>query len=217
MAQHNVITIAWGNKVSQEFRDKLLEICEKDFEWPEGHASWVMSCIAFETGETFSPKIRNAAGSGATGLIQFMPQTADNLGVTTAILSVMTAVEQLDYVKKYFEPYHKKIKSLSDMYMAILAPKYIGFPEDTVLYANGAAYRQNSALDVDGDGRITKKEATRFVEAKLFKGLLADNVYVETGVTKPGNIQDTHAPRDAKITNLLTTIENTIRDLLKNG
>ena len=35
--------------------------------------------MSFETGGTFDPGISNAAGSGATGLIQFMPSTARGL------------------------------------------------------------------------------------------------------------------------------------------
>ena len=38
-----------------------------------------MAVMSFETGGTFDPGIRNAAGSGATGLIQFMPSTAAGL------------------------------------------------------------------------------------------------------------------------------------------
>ena len=40
----------------------------------------LMAVMSFETGGTFNPGIRNAAGSGATGLIQFMPSTAAGLG-----------------------------------------------------------------------------------------------------------------------------------------
>lgn len=41
-----------------------------------------MAAMAFESGETFSPSIKNAAGSGAVGLIQFMPSTAKALGTS---------------------------------------------------------------------------------------------------------------------------------------
>ena len=37
---------------------------------------YLLAVMSFETGGTFSPGVRNAAGSGATGLIQFMPATA---------------------------------------------------------------------------------------------------------------------------------------------
>lgn len=163
------MNLAWGDKVNEQFRNRVIEIC-REFDWSEDHPSWLMSCIAFESGETFSPDIRNAAGSGATGLIQFMPATASGLGTTTDALADMDAVEQLDYVQKYFKPYASRINSLPDMYMAILMPKYVGQPDDAVLFSGGVAYRQNSGLDANHDGKITKREAAGKVAAKLVKG-----------------------------------------------
>jgi len=162
-------TLAWGQKVSQDFRDAVIQIA-KDFEWTQDHASWLMSCIAFESGETFSPSVKNAAGSGATGLIQFMPATARSLGTTTDALAGMDSVEQLAYVQQYFEPYAKRIHTLTDMYMAILLPKYVGQPDHAVLFSGGIAYRQNSGLDTDKDGKITKAEAAGKIVAKFIKG-----------------------------------------------
>jgi len=46
--------------------------------------------------------------SGATGLIQFIPKTAADLGTTTADLKAMSVLDQLDYVDKYFQKNHKK-------------------------------------------------------------------------------------------------------------
>jgi hypothetical protein len=161
--------LAWGSKVSEEFAEEILDIC-KGFRWSSEHANWLMSCIAFETADTFDPKITNRAGSGATGLLQFMPKTARGLGTTTEELATMSAMEQLWYVREYLRPYHHRIKTLSDMYMAILAPIAIGRPDDSPLYSTGAAYRLNSPLDTNNDGVITKIEATRFVLAKLQKG-----------------------------------------------
>ncbi len=171
--------LAWGAKVSEGFCSKVLQICPT-FKWPYLYANYLMACMAFETGETFSPKIRNGAGSSAVGLIQFMPKTADNLGVGTEILSRMTAEDQLFYVRKYFEPYAAHIHDLPGMYMAILMPRYIRQPLDAVLFRrngnnNDIAYRQNAKLDWDNDGQITKQEAARYVQAKLDKGLIEGN------------------------------------------
>ena len=63
--------LAWGAKVSPEFREKVRSIAARIGTEP----SSLMACIAFETGRTFSPKARNP-GSSATGLIQFMANTA---------------------------------------------------------------------------------------------------------------------------------------------
>ena len=162
--------LAWGQKVSPAFRAKVLDIC-RGFGWSNDHASWLMSCMAFESGETFSPSVKNAAGSGATGLIQFMPATARGLGTTTADLATLTAEQQLDFVKQYFKPYAARVKSLPDMYMAILLPKFVGQSESAVLFSEGIAYRQNAGLDANRDGRVTKAEAASKVAAKLSKGM----------------------------------------------
>jgi hypothetical protein len=135
--------------------------------------------MAFESAETFSPSITNAAGSGATGLIQFMDRTAKDLGTTLDDLRRMTAVEQLYWVEKYFKRYASRIKSLPDMYMAILLPKYIGQPDDAVLFSDpNIGYRQNSKLDFNSDGHITKLEATDRIQHKLDRGMLPANLWI---------------------------------------
>jgi hypothetical protein len=170
-APHVSVRIAWAARVTPAFLSEVRAICTR-LNWDTvQHANWLMACMAFESAETFSPSIRNAAGSGAVGLIQFMPATAHYLGTTDAALASMTSVDQLAYVEKYFEPFARRIKSLSDMYMAILLPRYIGLPDDAALFSQGAAYRQNSGLDMNRDGKITKGEATALVQKKLERGL----------------------------------------------
>jgi len=174
------VQLAWGARVSTTFAQAVFALC-RQFGWTAEHASWLMACMAFESARTFSPSIRNAAGSGAVGLIQFMPTTARWLGTTTENLELLSAVSQLYYVGKYFEPYAPRIHSLSDMYMAILLPKYIGQPDDAVLFFDGVAYRQNAGLDTDKDGKVTKREAAAKVAAMLNSGLQPGNVAVYEG------------------------------------
>lgn len=144
-------------------------------------SSYLMACMAFESAETFSPSIKNAAGSGATGLIQFMPSTAKGLRTTTAALATMSAVQQLEYVRKYFLPYKGRLHTLGDVYMAILWPAGIGKADSWALWdktvSRPTTYRQNAGLDLNKDGKITKAEATAKVQAKLQKGLLLDYVW----------------------------------------
>lgn len=110
--------------------------------------------------------------TGNCGLIQFMPPTAKGLGTSNKELSLMSGIEQLDYVKAYFKPYYNKIRDLPSMYMAILMPKYIDKPLSNVLFLQGTvAFRQNSGLDANHDGKITKAEAASLVTAKYLKGL----------------------------------------------
>ena len=166
--------LAWGARVSAEFRSALFAVADALGVDPD----YLMACIAFETAETFRPDIRNAAGSGAVGLIQFMPATARGLGTSTDALARMSAVEQLDYVRMYFKPYAGRLHTLSDVYMAILWPKAVGQPEDYVLFTQPSlAYTQNAGLDRDRDGRITKAEAAGLVQAKLERGRLPGNLW----------------------------------------
>lgn len=166
--------MAWGARVDPEFRQRVRELCD-DLEINPDH---LMACIAFESAETFRPDIRNYAGSGATGLIQFMPATAKGLGTSTDELAAMTAVEQLEFVRRYFRPYRGKLSTLADVYMAILWPRGIGKPADWVLWdseTRPTTYRQNAGLDLNRDGVITKAEAAAKVRDKLEKGLRPEN------------------------------------------
>lgn len=167
--------LAWGARVSSEFRRRVIGIASL----LQLDPSWLMACMAFETGRTFDPAIRNAAGSGATGLIQFMPSTARRLGTTTDALAAMTAEEQLAWVELYFREFAGRLHSLDDTYMAILWPRAVGQPADYAIAtsAEGNTYLQNRGLDVDADGRITKAEAAAKVQRLLDEGLQPGNVY----------------------------------------
>ena len=132
----------------------------------------LFKAMAFETGGTFDSAVKNKAGSGATGLIQFMPETAKQLtGANTKeaaikIMESMTPTEQLDYVEKYLKPFKGKLKSLEDVYMAILYPKAVGKDNKFALFQEGTkAYWQNRGLDLDKDGVITKLEAASKVKS----------------------------------------------------
>jgi hypothetical protein len=167
--------LAWGAKVSEEFRDKVRAIAAQLGTDP----NFLMAAIAFETGRSFRADQLNEAGSGAVGLIQFMPHTATALGTNSDKLKGMTPEEQLDVVRKYFAPYIGNLNSLSDLYMAILWPVAVAKSDDFVLFSqsiNPAVYRQNAGLDVNGDGKVTKSEAASKVQAMLTEGLKPGNM-----------------------------------------
>lgn len=167
--------LVWGAKVSPEFRDKVRAISGRLGCDPND----LMSCMAWESGRSFSPSKANMAGSGAVGLIQFMPSTAQGLGTTTAALSALTAEQQLDWVEKYFQPYKGKLATLADLYMAILWPGGVGKPMDYVLWDQNSrptTYRQNAGLDINHDGIITKAECS----AKLYA--------IKAEGSQPGNV-----------------------------
>lgn len=168
--------LCWGAKVSKEFRASI--------HWIANELGLVaddlMACIAWESGRTFDPAVVNKAGSGATGLIQFMPKTAISLGTNTAALARMSPVEQLNYVFKYFRPWKGRLRNLGDVYMAILWPAGVGQPDSYVLWEKGkrpTTYRQNAGLDVDKDQRITRAECLGKIRLLQSEGFAPGNVW----------------------------------------
>ena len=129
----------------------------------------LLACMAFETGRTFDPGLKNFIG--ATGLIQFIESTAKSLGTTTNALAAMTREEQMAYVLKYFKtgPVAKVSNpKLEDLYMQILWPKAVGKPDTYVLFeAPTKAYEQNKGLDKEKKGYVTKADAAAKVRAQL--------------------------------------------------
>lgn len=170
----------------------------------------ILAMMDFETGGTFDPATKNMAGSGATGLIQFMPDTAKGLGTTTEELSKMSRSEQLEYVDKHFETNLKgrlgtEGGDISDLYMSVLFPVAVGKPDDFVLFGKGAmkgytgtAYEQNKGLDANNDGSITKVEAAAKVIKLRDKNMKSDVSSVETSsvdeMTIPSQYMDYDSP-----------------------
>jgi peptidoglycan hydrolase-like protein with peptidoglycan-binding domain len=145
------------DNTSQAFRDKVVQIAAR----LETNPNFLMAVMSFETGASFSPAVPNKAGSGAVGLIQFMPATARGLGTSTEELVSMTAEEQLDFVEKHFRPFKGRLNTIEDTYMAVLLPKAVGKGGDFVLFQHpSVAFTQNKGLDIDGDGRITVFDAS---------------------------------------------------------
>ena len=169
--------LAWGARVSPAFRDRVYQIVQ-NFGWPESRASDLMAVMAFETGRSFAPNKRNPH-STATGLIQFMAATAKYLGTSTTALGRLTAEGQLYYVERYLQPFAPRINDIEDLYMAVLWPAAVGKPSDSILWRGGApAYAVNRGLDLDKNGRITKREAAAKVREQLALGLQPGNVWV---------------------------------------
>ncbi len=109
-----------------------------------------------------NPQAVNKLG-GATGIIQFMPKTAQSLGTTTAELARMNVEQQLVYVKKYlinakrsagFAPNEKL--SNGQLYALVFMPGKA--KKDILCSAGTKAYAWNKGLDANKDGKITTQE-----------------------------------------------------------
>ena len=119
------------------FQTKLREIAEK----LGVEADHLLKIIKFETAGTLDTEIASGTGTGATGLIQFMPKVARALGTSTEKLAKMTPEEQLDYVYKFYKM--NKLppgSSLSDIYLYTYMPATLktGQGDDFVLGKKGA-------------------------------------------------------------------------------
>lgn len=188
------LSIAWSAKVSKAFVERVVRMSEQ-LKMDSDGSNKLMACMAWESGETFSPSIRNGAGSGATGLIQAMGFVALAYYYSSKQinkmsdeekkskgkeccdkLAALTAEEQLEFVYWYFKSYTGKLKTLADVYMVILYPKAVGKPDDYILFQNNTiSYRQNIGLDINKDTVVTKQECTAKVYDKYLKGMLPKN------------------------------------------
>ena len=129
----------------------------------------LIAIMSFETVGTFMPSIKNPE-STATGLIQFLEDTAEGLGTSTGELSQMSRLEQMAYVEAYLKPYKGRVKNLGDIYMAVHWPAAIGKDGSYVMYKKGSkAYDKNRTLDVSGDGTVTRAETLTRLNS-VFKG-----------------------------------------------
>ncbi len=143
----------------------------------------IFRVIEFETAGSWSPAIKNP-GSTATGLIQFLESTAKGLGTTTAELAGMTRAQQMEYVRRYLEPYKGKIKNFGDLYLAIHYPRAVGQSETFVMYSQGSAeYAANKNLDTNGDGTVTRGETVASVIARTGggRGVMTTPATAQTG------------------------------------
>ncbi|MGL5647098.1 MAG: hypothetical protein ACRDDY_04550, partial [Clostridium sp.] len=164
-------SLIWGARVTQEFRAEVRAVAGRLGFDP----NWLMAVMAFETGGSFSPSQPNLGGGSATGLIQFTSSTAIGLGTTTAKLARMSAVEQLQWVEKYFQPYKSRVRNLGDCYMAVLWPGSIGKPDSYVMWrkndpATAKYYNANAGLDISRDDTITRGEAVTRVNMEVVRG-----------------------------------------------
>ncbi|WP_449388389.1 hypothetical protein [Chryseobacterium lineare] len=226
--------LIWGEKVSCEFRKKVVEICT-DL-WGEDKkilmANGMMAVMYVESATTFSAskielkptgKLKsngnpiygyrgltkneilslNENFSGAVGLIQFTPAAINalnkefSLSLTKRQLALMTEIEQLNYVKKYFQldSANTKIKTSEDIYLHVFAPEGINKSEDYVLYerhtnpttkaekTDNRNYNANKSVDNENnnDGKIQRSEILGRYRTSFVQGLTNKEISFSCG------------------------------------
>ncbi len=133
-------------------------------------ADWLMGVMYFES--ALNHRAVNYS-TNATGLIQFMPSTAQGLGTTTSQLLNMSNIQQLDYVYKYFKPYKNKIKEYTDLHLVTFFPLAIkkNWNDNHALESSGLSAeivaKYNAPLDTNKDGKIKVGEYRDFVRNKV--------------------------------------------------
>jgi hypothetical protein len=132
--------------------------------------SWLMQVMKAESG--LNPAIENTkfpfADGYATGLIQFIPSTARELGTTVSNLKLMSRVAQMDYVLKYFKPWAGKIHSYFDLYLVTFFPEAVGKPDSYVFESKRISAlsiaKSNPSIDINKDQRITMAEFRQYLK-----------------------------------------------------
>ena len=131
-----------------------------------------------QAGDSENAQVRSA--NRATGLIQFMPDTAKAMGTTTQKLYAMSAVDQLHYVYAYFKPWTGKIHSYFDLYLVTFFPLAVGKPDDYIIQTNkikaNTIARQNPFFDVNKDGKLTVGEIKRKMYESIPETVVAEVV-----------------------------------------
>jgi hypothetical protein len=168
--------LIFQNSVPAAYREpfiaKVKQVCSRLGIDP----NWLMAIMYFESARTFSPSITNSIG--ATGLIQFMPSTARGLGTTTDALRNMSAVQQLDWVEKYYKQNYKYLKitkasSYVDTYLITFFPAAVNKGLDFIIQTKSLSAaliaKQNPIFDNNKDGKITVREVQEVMVNKLPK------------------------------------------------
>jgi hypothetical protein len=106
-----------------------------------------------------------------------MPFTAKGMGTSISELKNMSAIEQLDYVEKFFMDKKRsgltsKVKSPEEAYLLVFYPIAVGKSNDFILGSEVSderakmIYSQNKPFDTNKDGFISKGEVLQYIKKK---------------------------------------------------
>lgn len=132
------------------------------------NADWLSIVINRES--NWNPAIK-AKTSTATGLIQFLEATANNLGTTTAKLRNMTVSQQLPYVREYLARMIRQLgkpKNLFQLYLLVHYPAGSKKGLTDKIYSSPSnAYVANKYLDKTNKGYVSGQDIENFLLSSL--------------------------------------------------
>jgi hypothetical protein len=157
--------LIYENKVPTSYRTAFIAKVNQVSRNLGINPNWLMALIDFESAGSFSPSKTNSLGY--VGLIQFGEAAAADLKTTLTALRNMTAVQQLDYVERYYKMWYKRLKitapqSYIDTYLITIFPIAVNKGLDFVIRSNtisAAAFEKaNPAFDLNNNKEVTIAE-----------------------------------------------------------
>ncbi len=146
MLYENLVSASFASKVKQIARE--LQI----------NPDWLMMVMYNES--HFNPAATNSIG--AVGLIQFIPSTYQAWGYSKAQMQNMSAVDQLDLVKRFYWKAKGEFSSYPDLHLFAFFPAALGKPDNWVLETSNLSAQtvvtHNPGFDLNNDGKITVGE-----------------------------------------------------------
>jgi hypothetical protein len=168
-------------RTSNAFKCELLNVAER----LQTDPNYLCAVMSIESG--FRPEIQNvwciqnkdpSGNTCAAGLVQFMPATLRNWGLTPAQVRAMSDVAQLALVERFYAWAKGRLTSPGRVYMATFMPAFMDRDPSFVLGREGdpslvegiglsyeKIYTQNAGLDRNKDGEITVADVTQTVES----------------------------------------------------
>lgn len=144
----------YENLVSASFSSKVKQIAKE----LQINPDWLMMVMYNES--HFNPAATNSIG--AVGLIQFVPSTYQAWGFSKSQMQNMSALDQLDLVKRFYWNARGKFTSYPDLHLFAFFPAALGKPDNWVLQTSNLSAQtvvtHNPGFDLNNDGKITVGE-----------------------------------------------------------
>lgn len=191
-----MMTNVYTQDLDSEFFPALAEVCEELS--TEDSVVTPLNLLSVMYSESGVRHDAHNPNGDASGLIQFMPATLGYVGWTKSAgaFRVLSAKEQLIYVKRYYLPHRGKLGSRVAIYLATFLPALIDHADDPtfVLAAKGGGrsgiiFNANASFDANKDGRIEVQELDQAIE-RNDRGIRWEEIKNRLGDTSPSEAPD---------------------------
>lgn len=152
--------LKWSEQEKSAFKTKLETVSQN----LNINPNWLMAVMKKESG--FDPRITNKS-TNATGLIQFVPDTARSLGTSVSALKNMSAIDQLNYIEKYYKG--GNYNGVKDLYLKTFFPAAMKYSDDPnyVFKSKDISAQQVARANpwiAKNDNQITMKDFNDYIK-----------------------------------------------------